>query len=62
MNEHATTQITGHASVTTFDLREWTALCALRTRYQQHHDLFTEREVARLTFMRWLYRTGRIVP
>lgn len=26
------------------------------------HVVFTDREYARLRFMRWLYQTGRLVP
>ena len=35
---------------------------ALRERYQQDRDLFSARERARLRFVRWLYRTGRLTP
>lgn len=35
------------------------ALAQLRNRYGDHHDLFTERELARLRFVRWLYQTER---
>lgn len=38
------------------------ALRALRDRYQQGRDLFTDRELARLRFLRWLYETGKIEP
>jgi hypothetical protein len=37
-------------------------LCRLRERYRQHHDLFTRQELARLSFVRWLHRTGRVQP
>lgn len=36
------------------------ALCRLRARYQQDHDLFSRQELARLRFVRWLYQTGRV--
>jgi hypothetical protein len=38
------------------------ALLALRMHYQQTGDLFTTAELARLQFVRWLYRTGRLTP
>ena len=37
-------------------------LQALRGRYQQDRDLFTDDERARLRFLRWLYRAGRLTP
>jgi hypothetical protein len=43
-----------------FSARERTALCRLRTRYQQDHDLFSAPELAHLRFVRWLYRSGRL--
>jgi hypothetical protein len=39
---------------------EWPAVYALRLRYQQGGDVFSERELARLRFLRWLYRSGRL--
>jgi hypothetical protein len=38
------------------------ALRALRRAYQQHGDLFTGAEVARLRFLRWLCQTERLAP
>jgi hypothetical protein len=38
------------------------ALVRLRERYRQDHDLFTRQERARLSFVRWLYQTGRVRP
>lgn len=52
----------GGARLTTFSRSEWRAIRALRDRYRPHHDLFSAREVARLYFVRWLYRLGRFVP
>jgi hypothetical protein len=43
-------------------VEERRALLALRMRYQQGGDLFTTVELARLQFVRWLYRTGQLVP
>jgi hypothetical protein len=31
-------------------------------RHQQESAPFTDRELARLTFVRWLYQTGRLDP
>jgi hypothetical protein len=45
-----------------FTPAQWQALHALHTRYQQDRDLFSARERARLRFLRWLYRMGRLVP
>lgn len=36
------------------------ALRVLRGRFAQHRDLFSGDELARLRFLRWLYRTGRL--
>jgi hypothetical protein len=57
-----TTQTSTAARVAMFTRPEWCALRALRERYQQDCDLFYARELARLRFVRWLYRTGRLVP
>lgn len=38
------------------------ALQALRARYRETHDLFSSRELAHLSFMRWLVETGRLFP
>jgi hypothetical protein len=35
-------------------------LSALRALYQEQHGLFTQRELARLRFVRWHYRTGKV--
>jgi hypothetical protein len=35
---------------------------ALRARYRESRDLFSAREMARLHFVRWLVRTGRLAP
>ena len=51
-----------HAAATLWSVAERRALLALRTRYQQGGDLFTTTELARLQFVRWLYRAGRLVP
>ena len=45
-----------------FTPAQWQALHALHTRYQQDCDLFSNRELTRLRFVRWLYQTGRLVP
>ncbi len=46
----------------TFAATEREALDRLHSRYQQSGDTLSERELARLRFLRWLYRTGRLVP
>ncbi len=35
---------------------------ALHERYQNVGDAFSARELARLRFVRWLYRSNRLVP
>jgi hypothetical protein len=52
-------QMTSETS-SAFTPAEWAALDHLRTRYSQGRDLFTDREMARLRFLRWLYGTGRL--
>lgn len=46
----------------TFTGVEQRTLNALRIRYAQDRDLFSDWERARLRFLRWLYLTGRIAP
>jgi hypothetical protein len=43
-----------------FTLAEQATLRALRARYRAGRDLFDSKELARLHFIRWLYRTGRL--
>jgi hypothetical protein len=43
-----------------FSRREARTLGTLRAHYRQHRDLMSHDEVARLRFVRWLYRTGRL--
>ena len=57
-----TTQTALPAPTAAFNVAEAQALHALRARYQQDRDLFSERERAHLHFLRWLYQTGRVVP
>lgn len=47
-------------SISGFSPAEWFAIERLYTRYQQGADIWTERELARLRFMRWLVQTGRL--
>jgi hypothetical protein len=35
---------------------------ALHERYQNVGDAFSARELARLRFIRWLYRSNRLIP
>jgi hypothetical protein len=51
-----------HAVATPWSGDKRRALLALRMRYQQAGDLFTTAELVRLQFLRWLYRTGQLVP
>jgi hypothetical protein len=43
-----------------FTQLEWWALRGLRARYHEHADLFSDRELAHLHFLRWLFQTGRL--
>lgn len=43
-----------------FSAVEMERLSAMRDRYSEHHDLFTDRELARLRFVRWMVQTGRL--
>ena len=44
-----------------FTRDEWERVLQLHLRYQQDHDLLSERDVERLRFLRWLAVTGRLV-
>jgi hypothetical protein len=48
------------ASEACFTDQELARLSALRRRFQQDQDLFSERELARLRFLRWMCETGRL--
>jgi hypothetical protein len=41
---------------------EWLVLKALRELYKSDRDLFTSEERARLSFVRWLVSTERLIP
>ena len=49
-------------ATTTFTADQRRALRALRERYRQGRDLFSDHEMARLRFLRWLYQGGRLAP
>ena len=55
-----TTQTATTDGSSLFTSGEWAALALLRERYHQGRDLFSEREMERLRFVRWLYRTARL--
>ena len=48
------------AASESFSLIEWIALQRLRARYQRNPEVWSERELAHLHFLRWLIRTGRL--
>jgi hypothetical protein len=56
------TQLPAAAPAATFTVEECCALYSLRAHYSQHRDLFEDLELARLRFLRWLHRTGRVAP
>lgn len=62
MSTLAPTSDTATVDTATFTGGEHRTLNALRIRYAQDRDLFSERERERLRFLRWLYLTGRIAP
>ncbi len=43
-----------------FNSEQMRTLTALRALYQEHHGLFTQRELAHLRFVHWLYRSGKL--
>jgi hypothetical protein len=45
-----------------FTCQQWLTLLQLRHRYQQSQDLWNDRELAHLRFLRWLCQTGRLEP
>ncbi len=45
-----------------FTADQWEALGRLRDRYPREAEYFSSQELARLRFVRWLYRTGRLYP
>jgi hypothetical protein len=49
-----------HGAPSAFTPAECLALAAVRARYHDHHDLFSERELAYLRFLRWLHQTERL--
>ena len=57
-----TLQTSSTAPICVLTATEWRALCALRAQFRQDRDLFSEGELARLRFVRWLFQTGRLVP
>ena len=46
----------------TYTPGERQALSQLRRHYLQQEEMWTARELARLRFVRWLYRTRRTLP
>lgn len=49
------------SSYPTYTPEVYGAFLRLRARYQQGADLWDERELAHLRFVRWLVQTGRLV-
>lgn len=54
--------MTNSYSWSLFTYVEQQALDFLRDRYQLDRDRFSGRELAHLTFLTWLYLTGRLEP
>ncbi len=50
------------SSAGSFAPQELAALRVMRTRYAIHSDVFDDRALAHLRFLRWLYHNGRLVP
>lgn len=50
----------GAARSRSFTVGEWCRLFLLRRRYQQARDTFSEHELERLGFLRWLRDAGRL--
>ena len=49
-----------HAQTAGWSPERQQALLQMRDCYRQTADLFSTAELARLRFLRWLYRTGRL--
>jgi hypothetical protein len=47
-------------SEATFNTQQMITLSVLRELYQEQHGFFTQRELAGLRFVRWLYRTDKL--
>ncbi|MGO8946961.1 MAG: hypothetical protein ACLQUY_04715 [Ktedonobacterales bacterium] len=47
-------------AIPAYTSEEWHSLRRLRDRCQENRDLWTERELAHLRFVRWLAQTGRL--
>ena len=62
MNEPLLAPIPRLVLIPTYTPDEWHLMQTLRERYRQDRDLFSVAERARLSFVRWLVRTGRLVP
>ena len=62
MNEQPGVQIICAASSRAFSPDEQRLLERLRAEYREWRDLFSPHERARLRFVRWLYRAGRLAP
>jgi hypothetical protein len=60
MRSALTASPAGEPASGTFSAPEWRALAALHARFQEGHDLFSERELAHLRFLRWLREEGRL--
>lgn len=54
------TQATTQNATATFSRAERRAMRAVRARFQGNRDLFSPRELARLQFLRWLYRSSHL--
>lgn len=54
-NQHSTASVEAP-----FTDEETRALEALRSRFQQDHDVLSARERERLCFLRWLIESGRL--
>lgn len=52
--------MSGGSGSTGFTWEELTALLDLRERRRRGVELFTDRQLAYLSFIRWLYGTGRL--
>lgn len=46
----------------TFTAAQWRELVRMREHFRQWGDCLSRHELARLSFMRWLYQNGRLEP
>lgn len=62
MTEHVLSEPEPAVVLPLYTPTEWQLLKALRELYERDHDLLLSDERARLSFIRWLVNTKRLIP